>query len=196
MAGTKKRESRAHTLNPGFGERIKLFEAGRAETGSHPGYTSWRTQNDPMMQLLDRILAAVVLVNATLILQCIGMAALIEWARAHLERQAKEFGPFLGSLLIVRLTGLIICMHLVEVLPWAWFYRWKCLPTWESALYFSLTSYSTVGYGDVVLRPDWRMIGPLESITGVLMCGLSTAFLFTVVVRLVTHDGEMKGGNA
>lgn len=64
-------------------------------------------------------------------------------------------------------------------------YRWLCFPSWESALYFSATSYSTVGYGDVVLPREWRMLGPLESIIGVLMCGISISFLYAVVTRLV-----------
>jgi voltage-gated potassium channel len=62
------------------------------------------------------------------------------------------------------------------------------LPSWESALYFSATSYTTVGYGDIVLPSNWRMLGPIESILGVLMCGLSVSLLFAIATRLVGRE--------
>ena len=72
------------------------------------------------------------------------------------------------------------------------FYRLYCFSTWESAFYFSATSYSTVGYGDLILLRAWRLPGPMESITGVLMCGLSVSFLFAVVHRLVERNERVE----
>jgi voltage-gated potassium channel len=73
------------------------------------------------------------------------------------------------------------------ILFWASCYRRLCFSSWESALYFSASSYATVGYGDIVLPSNWRMLGPLESIIGVLMCGISVSILFATVTRLVSH---------
>ena len=56
-------------------------------------------------------------------------------------------------------------------------------------LYFSASSYATVGYGDVVLPSKWRMLGPLESMIGVLMCGLSVSLLFAIATRLIGREG-------
>lgn len=134
---------------------------------------------------------AAVLVAATLILQSSGMALLIRWGRArftHMER----LGPVRGSLLIVRITGTMVVLHLLEILLWGAFYRWRCFQSWEPAFYFSATSYSTVGYGDLVLPPGWRILGTIESITGVLMCGLSASFLFAAVTRLVQHEEQFE----
>jgi hypothetical protein len=58
-------------------------------------------------------------------------------------------------------------------------------------LYFSAASYATVGYGDVVLPWMWRTLGPVESIIGVLMCGLSASFLFAIVSRLVDREARV-----
>jgi|SRR6266851_2094311 len=90
--------------------------------------------------------------------------------------------------LVVQLTAAVIVLHGVLILFWAACYRWLCLPSWESALYFSATSYATVGYGEVVLLSNWRMLGPLESIVGVLMCGISVSVLFATVARLVSRE--------
>ena len=79
-----------------------------------------------------------------------------------------------------------ICgLHLVEISIWALFYLWRgCMPNAEAAFYFSGVTYTTVGYGDMVLMKPWRMLGPIESLMGVLMCGLSTGYFFVVVSRI------------
>ena len=77
---------------------------------------------------------------------------------------------------------------MLQVLLWASFYRWKCLATWEAAFYFSAANYSTLGSGDLFLKPIWRTMGPVESVTGMLMCGLSASFVFAIVTRLVEHQ--------
>ena len=141
------------------------------------------------MLFLRQVCAAIVLVMLTLGMQSAGMAGLIEWAKSHFGRGARALGSWGSAVLVVRFTSLIICLHFLEILLWTAFYRWRCLSTWESAFYFSATSYSTVGYGDVVLQPVWRLLGPVESVSGVLMCGLSAGFLFAVVNRLI-ESGE------
>jgi voltage-gated potassium channel len=142
------------------------------------------------MVFLHQAGTAIVLVTLTLALHSTGMAGLIQWAQSHLPRGIHRLGPLRSTVLMVRLTSLIVSLHMLEILLWALFYRSKCFATWEDAFYFSATSYSTVGYGDLVLQPSWRIVGPVESITGVLMCGLSASFLFAIVTRLVEHDEQ------
>src|SRR5216683_6269623 len=134
---------------------------------------------------------AVVLVTLTLSLQCAGMAALIAWGRTSLAPDVHRLGPIRSALLMVRFITAFIGLHVLEILLWAGFYRWLCFPLWESAFYFSAASYATVGYGDVVLPWMWRTLGPVESIIGVLMCGLSASFLFAIVTRLVEREARV-----
>jgi voltage-gated potassium channel len=135
--------------------------------------------------------AAVVLVTLTLSLQCAGLAALIGWARPSFTPDVHRLGPLRSALLMVRLMTAFIVLHVFEILLWAGFYRRLCFPLWESAFYFSAASYATVGYGDVVLPQMWRTLGPVESIIGVLMCGLSASFLFAIVTRLVEREAQL-----
>jgi len=134
--------------------------------------------------------AAALLVWLTLSLQSAGMATLIHWVRGCLKRGVYRIGVIRSGGLMVRFTSLIFVLHLLQILLWAGFYRWNCFPSWEAAFYFSVASYSTVGAEELVLPGIWRTLGPLESVTGVLMCGLSAALLFAIVIRLVEREGR------
>ena len=138
--------------------------------------------------LLHQFGAASLLVTLTVWLECGGIALLITWARRAVAGDIYKLGPFRSAALVVRVTTAVIALQGLQVLVWAGCYRWFCLPSWESALYFSATSYTTVGYGDVVLQSKWRMLGPLESMIGVLMCGLSVSLLFAVATRLMGNE--------
>ena len=134
------------------------------------------------------MLAALVLVGLTLWIQCAGIAVLIRWARAGIERGVAGLNSLHAAILMIRFSTLVIVLHFLQIFFWAAFYRWFCLPSWESSFYFSASSYSTVGYGDVVLPRVWRLLGPVESVTGVLMCGISVSCLVAVATRLVKRE--------
>ena len=116
------------------------------------------------------------------------MGAVIAWARASFAPDVLRLGAIRSAMFVMRLMTAFIGLHVLEILLWAGFYRWLCFPLWESAFYFS-----TVGYGDVVLPQAWRTLGPVESIIGVLMCGLSASFLFATMSRLVDREARLSG---
>lgn len=142
------------------------------------------------MIVIHQALTAVLLLILTLWLQCAGVAMLIAWLRRVAARDISKLGPFRAAELVVKSTVAIIVLHGLVILLWASFYRARCFPSWELAFYFSSSSYATVGYGDVVLPSNWRLLGPLESMTGVLMCGLSVGILFALVTRLVDRAAQ------
>jgi len=91
--------------------------------------------------------------------------------------------------LFVRLAGWIVFLHVIEISIWGVLYDWvDAIPGLQSALYFSAVTYTTTGYGDLVLPPDWRMVGAIEALTGILMCGWSTGFFFAIVSRMLEED--------
>jgi len=141
------------------------------------------------MTLLQQAAAAVLLVLITLCLQCGGAAALIIWIRS-IPREVRNVRVLRCATLVMQTTVAVIVLHGIVILLWASCYRWLCLPSWEAAFYFSASSYATVGYGDVVLASKWRLLGPLESMVGMLMSGVSIGLLFAAVTHLV--DGESK----
>lgn len=137
------------------------------------------------MTFAPQVCAGAVLATLTVAVQCAGMALLIHWAKTHFERNVDKWGPLHSIVMLIRFTSVMIGLHILQIALWACFYRWRCFGSWEPSVYFSTASYSTVGYGDVVLPRIWRNLGPLESVTGVLMCGLSVSLLFAIVTRLV-----------
>ena len=143
------------------------------------------------MTLLQQAGAAVLLVLITLSLQCGGAAALIIWIRS-IPRETRKVRVFRCAALVMQTTVAVIILHGIVILLWAGCYRWLCLPSWESAFYFSASSYATVGYGDVVLPSKWRLLGPFESMVGMLMSGVSIGLLFAAVTHLVDSDSRSR----
>jgi voltage-gated potassium channel len=137
------------------------------------------------MSLLHQAGAAVLLVSLTLCLQYAGLAALIARVKRALTGDVHNLRAFQSAGLVIRSTIAVIALHGLQIMLWATWYRLICLPSWESAFYYSSASYSTVGFGDVVLPSEWRFLGPLEGIIGVLMCGITVSLLFALVTRLV-----------
>jgi len=142
------------------------------------------------MVLFNQVGAAVVLLTLTLCLQCAGVTVLVQWLKCVLTRDVHKHGPVYSATLVVKSTVTIVVLHGLVILLWAGFYRSRCFPSWELAFYFSASSYSTVGYGDLILPSNWRLLGPLEGITGVLMCGISVSVLFALVTRLLDRDTQ------
>jgi len=143
------------------------------------------------MTLLQQAGAAMILLLVTLSLQCGGAAALILWIRS-IPRETRKVRVFRCAALVMQTTVAVIILHGIVILLWASCYRWLCLPSWESAFYFSASSYATVGYGDVVLASKWRPLGPLESMVGMLMSGVSIGLLFAAVTHLVDGDSRSR----
>ena len=130
------------------------------------------------------VLAATFLVAVTVAIHAGGLAALLRALLKSPAQLPQRFWPL--TRLLIGVTWALMLIHLVEIAVWALFYLWSgCLPDAESAFYFSGVTYATVGYGDLVLPQPWRMLGPVEGLTGILMCGLSTGFFFALVSRLV-----------
>jgi voltage-gated potassium channel len=142
------------------------------------------------MTLVDRAGAAVLLVIFTLCLQCAGLALLIMWIRRALASGVHKLSAFRSAALVMQSTAAVIVLHGLQVVLWAGGYHWFCVPSWESAVYFSASSYATVGFAEAVLPSNWRLLGPVESLIGVLMCGVSVGLLFAVVTRLVGQQNR------
>ncbi|MHC5096111.1 MAG: potassium channel family protein [Planctomycetota bacterium] len=74
---------------------------------------------------------------------------------------------------------------LIEVLVWAFVYLWlNAIEGVEQAFYFSMVTFTTLGYGDVVLQERWRLLASFEAANGIILFGWTTAIVMAVVHRV------------
>ena len=114
------------------------------------------------------------------------MAATVNFVR-H-ERRLGRAGT--GALIDLAIVALAISFafvaHLIEIALWAvLLITVENFKSFGNAFYHSAVNYTTLGYGDLLLTPSWRLLGPLEAANGALMFGVSTAMVFAVIQRLI-----------
>jgi hypothetical protein len=85
-------------------------------------------------------------------------------------------------------VSVLMAAHTSEVIVWSLAYAIiDVAPAGVDLLYFAFVNYTTLGYGDVVPMERWRLIGPITAMNGVLVFGWSTAVIFAVLRRTMTH---------
>jgi hypothetical protein len=92
---------------------------------------------------------------------------------------------------VLLITALVIAMFLaavIEVLVYAGTYLWfGALEGLEKAVYFSMVTFTTLGYGDVLLTEDWRLMAAFEAANGIILFGWTTALIFAFVQRMASY---------
>lgn len=132
--------------------------------------------------MLGKLLIAWSLMALCVAIHAGGVTAALRSAR-RLVLGAQRFWHM--TWLLVYVAGWMVLLHLCEISVWALFYFLRdAMPDLQSAFYFSAVTYTTTGYGDLVLREEWRLVGGVEALTGILMCGWSSGFFFAVVSRM------------
>ena len=135
--------------------------------------------------MISTLLTAWCLLALTVTIHAAGLSAMLPRVSSALPD--RRFWPVMWQLHTV--AWRLILLHLAEIGVWGLFYWWqKCLPDAESSFYFSGVTYATLGYGDLVLPHEWRLLGPMEGLTGILMCGLSTGFFFAAVSKFLVAN--------
>ena len=132
--------------------------------------------------MLTEIAIALVIVFVCLLLHVAGILLMAEWLLQHRQYFERSGARMHFSILMIALISGIMLLHVAESTLWATYYcTSELFLDFETSLYFSLVSYTAIGYGDVVLPQNWRLLGALQGVSGVLLCGLSTAFIFAIM---------------
>jgi hypothetical protein len=142
-------------------------------------------QIHPVAILLPLLVGA----GATLGTVCIHALA-VNGTIIFLRREEKFRRTGITLLVDLRIVAVVISLalaaHLMEIALWAGLFI-LCgeFQAFGIAYYHSAVNYTTLGYGDLIMTPAWRLLGPLEAADGSLMFGVSTAMTFAVVLRLI-----------
>jgi len=136
--------------------------------------------------MLWQILVALGLTALTVLIHAVGTLLTIRrLTRAVSARQTRRVIGLIGPLAV--LVSSLLLLSVIEVNVWAAFYTYAGhFQDFETAAYFSFTSYTTVGYGDIVLPLEGRLLGPIEGAAGVLMFGWSTGVLVAAIQRIAS----------
>ena len=133
--------------------------------------------------MLLNIIIAAILIVATTVIHAGGMILAMRLMRSrdgHLER--------LRQMRIYRVSGIVLLMFnasLLEVLLWAATYHLlNALEGFEPAFYFSMVTFTTLGYGEIVLEEQWRLLASFEAANGIIMFGWTTAIILAAVQRI------------
>ena len=133
--------------------------------------------------MLTKLLIAWCLMAVCVTIHAIGLTAAFSWMKRRSVTIEGRFWSATWTLICI--VSWTILMHLLQIAVWALFYALKHgMPDLTSALYFSAVTYTTTGYGDLVLPVKWRLVGGVEALTGIMMCGLSTGLFFAVFAKI------------
>ena len=138
-----------------------------------------------------KVLISCLLMIATVIVHS-GCTMATIWAfRSTNEARRGVLTPLLRVAWIAGLVLLLFLAALVEISLWAMAYlALGALTGIETAHYFSAVTFTTLGYGDVVLDPSWRLLASFEAVNGIIMFGWSTALLVALVQRVFVNQGR------
>lgn len=137
------------------------------------------------MSLFEQLALASAIVALSVLLHLIGLGALLAVLRRHRPARSQWAAIVLDGAAIIMAAFGLFALHSAEIWLWAGVYRWLGLfADFEQALYFSTSTYVTIGYGDVVLPAGSRILGSIEGASGIILIGWSTAFFFSIVDRL------------
>ena len=138
------------------------------------------------------LLVAFTLMAACVVLHAVGLTFAMRWLERSIAGLGSSYGRQLRLLIVV--AGWTVIVHLVEITVWAvYFAASGAMPDLDTALYFSAVTYTTTGYGDLVLPERWRLVGGVEALTGILMCGWSTGFFFAIFSQILLQDTRNVG---
>jgi hypothetical protein len=144
-----------------------------------------------MHPLFTQFAVATVMVVVCVVIHGLGLFSLNRAVRteASVERlQRIDPLSLRGAAFTLSVVLAIIVLHGIEI--WAFtivYLAVGAINGLEDALYFSTISYSTVGYNDTHIAPDWRLLGAFESILGMILLGWSTSFFFRMLGRIDAH---------
>ncbi len=143
--------------------------------------------------MLFNIFVGLIVIGLTVIIQGYGTIFWVERKRKFLHQE-----PLFKNIrkLLISTSIFVLFIHLIQASLWALVYMY--LPgitefqTFEKSLYFSLVTFTTLGYGDITISSANRVLSGLEAINGITLIGWSTAFMFSVFQQVLRNKYQGK----
>lgn len=141
--------------------------------------------------ILMKVMIALMMLIVTTVIHAFGM--MLAMKISHSKNDTDRFSMVCTR--VMRLSFIVICMFiltLIEVAAWATTYlSIDAIVGLEKAVYFSMVTYTTLGYGDVFLDENWRVLASYQAANGIIMFGWTTAIVM-YAIRQVYFDGRVE----
>lgn len=145
------------------------------------------------VDVLKQLAIATLMVSMTVLIHFIWLSGLLALIGRYRPRRGRTRSIMSDAAAILAAAFGLFALHGIEIWSYALLY-WctSAIQTFEAALYFSTSTYATIGYGDLVLPTNSRLIGAIEGANGIILLGWSTAFFFAVVDRMKLLERELE----
>jgi hypothetical protein len=145
--------------------------------------------------MLMPLVVAAALLFSSLLVYGTGMHFIVRVVARLIRSGARNLGFWKGIGVMAMVMAITATAHLIQIALWAVaFLLCGQVSTVETACYLSAQNYTALGYGDVKLSEQWRLLGPLEAVDGLLFFGLSTAVLFAIMSQMIAHRLQSETG--
>jgi hypothetical protein len=140
----------------------------------------------PQVAILTPLTVGAGTVLCTIFIHALALGATVNLLRRETRLGRAGMKYLIDLMIVVLVNSFAFVAHVISVAVWALLFM-ICgeFREFGAAFYHSAVNYSTLGYGDVIMAPSWKLLGPLEAADGSLMFGLSTAMIFAVILRLI-----------
>jgi hypothetical protein len=129
---------------------------------------------------------SVPLIILTVVIHVLGLGLFDQTAVPSLDRSLNRRRPIGAFIVLMGVTMLVVTvLHALEATIWAAAYRLlEALPDVRRAMLYSLSAMTTYGHANLYLAEQWQLMGAIEALNGIILFGLTTAFLFSMIVRV------------
>ena len=138
------------------------------------------------VRILIPLAVGSIAVLCTIFIHALTLGATVNFLRHEIRLGRAGTGFWVNLAIAGQVIAFAFLAHLIEIALWAVLFV-VCgeFQEFGTAYYHSAVNYTTLGYGDLIMSPSWKLLGPLEGADGALMFGVSTAMIFAVTQRLI-----------
>ena len=136
----------------------------------------------PQVAVVRPLIVGIGVVLCTIVIHALVLNATVTFFRREARLHQAGTRYLIDLLIVVLVTLFAFVAHVVEIGVWArLFVLCGEFQTIGAAYYQSAMNYSTLGYGDVIMSPAWKLLGPIEAADGALLFGMSTAMILQLL---------------
>ena len=134
------------------------------------------------------LIIGLALMAFTVGVHAVGAAWWLNFIVAHSSSSVRKGGLLNPVLLLLSTSTALLVLHTFQALVWAAVFMLlpdrAGLENFPDAIYFSMITFTTLGYGDITLNSNWQLLAGMEAMVGITVFGLTTAILYAVIQRL------------